>query len=174
MTLTNSRMITKVTMNGLTAPVGDLPGNANKLVAVPMIVDGQGETGALAYSSAAEDNGTTGNLDDLAGLIYTGTPGGYVNVEVYDLDVRASIAPLATFPEATDTVSAGLFINSTLVGTFDEGAVAELDTGTAEFNTNQVVGPLFSGDVVRIGLTTVGEADADLNLPTAGDLRITS
>ena len=174
MTLTNNRMITKVTMNGLTAPAGYFADSAEKVRAIELIMDGQGETGGLAYSESVEVNGAVGDLDDQPGLVYEGTPGGYINLEVYNLDAKANVAPATTAPEATDTVSAGIFINSTLVGTFDEGPVAELDTGTAEFNTNQVVGPLFAEDVVRVGLTWVGEADAHLTLPTAGDVRITS
>ena len=66
-----------------------------------------------------------------------------------------------------------MFINSLLVAGFDEGSVLEMDTATPEFNINQQIGPLVSGDVVRVGLVWTGEADADLTLPTAGEIRIT-
>ena len=172
MTLTNNKRVTRTRLAGLTTPVGRFEGNANLARSVPLIVDGNGESGGFAYSASAEDKGVAGILDLSPGLIYNGTPGGYVNVEVYNLDAKASVAS-ATTPEATDRVAAAVYINSDLVAKFDEGSVAELDTATAEFNINQQVGPLVPGDVVRVGLKWTGEADADLTLPTAGEVRFT-
>jgi len=177
MTLTNNRRVTRTRLSGLTEPVGLFDGNTNLIKSVPLIVDGNGETGGFAYSATAEDNAATGAvaagaLDGSPGLVYTGMAGNYVNVEVYNLDAKAALNS-ATTPEATDGVAAALFVNSVLVAGFDEGSVTEMDTVTAEFNINQQIGPLVSGDVVRVGLKWTGEADADLTLPTAAEVRLT-
>lgn len=183
MSLTNNRQVTRTRIEGLTSPVGLFDGNANLVKAIPLIMDGNGETGELAYSATAEDAGTPGDLDGQPGLIYTGTPGGFVNVQVSDFDVKASPTS-ATTPESSafveageiaaveDSVSLNVFINSDIAGHCDEGSVVEMDTATAEFNMDQQIGPLVSGDVIRLGLVWTGEADADLSLPTAGAVRI--
>jgi hypothetical protein len=192
MALTNNTRVTRPRIEGLTQPAGDFNCPATQVKSVGLVVDSTSTIGTLSYSATAEDNSnaTAGDLDASPGLIYTGTPGGFVNVEIYDFDVKASLtsatlpesvayAPfveageIAAVPATEDTVSAAIFINSAVAGSCDEGSVGEMDTVTAEFNINTHVGPLTSGDVIRLGIVWTGETDADLTLPSAGQVIIT-
>lgn len=129
------------------------------------------ETGDFVYSATAE--GRTGevavagvDLDGEPGLIYSGPSGVAYRVSIAGLDVsEGSIAP-----EATDSVTAALYQNNTVVAFADEGFVSEIDTGTAvAFNFDTYVS-LTEGDVLRLGLLGGGEevADWDVAVGTTG------
>lgn len=133
------------------------------------------ELGFFTYSATAE--GRTGevavngnDVDDEPGLIYTGPSGVAFNIGFTLLNVaEGTIAP-----EATDEVTAVLFVNNTIVGFADEGFVSEVDTETAvEFNMeNGTYVVLMEGDVVRLGLLGSGDETADWDVDTAGSLYI--
>lgn len=112
------------------------------------------------YATSTEDNGTAGIFDLEPGLTYNGPQGMYVQVSIRDLDLNAALN--AGTPEGTDTVDVQVFVNSTVVSGSDEGATAELDALTVEYNLDVLVGPLNEGDVLRVAVVNAGEeADAD-------------
>lgn len=130
------------------------------------------ESGDWIYSATAE--GRTGevavngiDLDGEPGLIYSGPEGGAVSVLVDGLDIsEGTIAP-----EATDTVTVGVFLNNTLVATANEGFVALTGEATHEMNVETYVGGLTAGDVLRVGLIGGGEETVDTDV-TPGNVKI--
>lgn len=124
--------------------------------------------GDFSYSATAEDLGTAGALDLEPGFIYSGPPGNHVRVKFTGLDLSAGTIA----PEAADTVAAVLYKNSEIVDYADEGFVAELDTATHEMNIDTVVGPLKTGDVLRVGLKGGGEETVDVDVALGGTLNI--
>ena len=126
--------------------------------------DSMGHNADWTYSAAAESNGgepaitdVIEDLDDEPGLIYVGTSGASVHVNVTGLDVSAG--PEA--PGAAEETTVGVFLNNTLVATADEGVVIEFDAVTAEFNISAYIENLQNTDVVRVGLIALeGNTDA--------------
>jgi hypothetical protein len=126
--------------------------------------------GHLTYSATAE--GRTGevpvagnDLDGGPGLIYSGPAGGAVTVEVVGLDVTTGAIG---GPEATDAVTAAVFVNNDIVAVADEGFVAELDSVTAEFNMATYVGNLQPLDVIRVGVFNNTEESVSLDIALGG------
>jgi hypothetical protein len=109
------------------------------------------------------------DMDGEAGLIYDGVPGGSINVRAA-VDVSAGNLT----PEATDSVILAIFKNNDPIGQADEGFVAELDTGTAEFNVSAYT-TLKTGDVLRVALVgaTANETDVDYALSEDGQVSFT-
>lgn len=152
MSLTKSQAFRVKPVTGLVEighPVTALEGAAEALA---LTMDGPDTD--WTYSATAE--GLTGevavngkDMDGEPGLVYAGPVGGSVDVRFSNVDV---IGDPSALPEATDKVTLGVFRNNDLVGHADEGYVAELDTGTAEFNGECTVTNLQTGDVLRVGL----------------------
>lgn len=137
------------------------------------------EAGDFVYSATAEGLGgeVAGpegiDLDEEPGLIYSGPTGAKIRVQFNNLDI---VETDDEAPEATDSWTAGVFVNNKLVALCDEGFVAELDTQTAaELNLENGVGvQLTELDVIRIGLiSAVGnEDDQTVDVAEGGTLVI--
>lgn len=142
--------------------------NLGEALALEGIVPADGvlplEGGTLEYNATAE--GKTGelavagiDLDEEPGLVYGGPSGvfNHLQVRVTNLDVlEGTIAP-----EATDSVTAAVLVNNTVVGFADEGYVSEIDTGIlTEFNID-CIATVTEGDVIRIALLGGGEEVSD-------------
>jgi hypothetical protein len=177
MTLTNSTKLRSVTINGdfaeATASAVVAEGAEALALTTSEAIAGN-ESGDWLYSGTAE--GRTGevavdgiDLDGEPGLIYTGQPGNYVRVKVANLDVDHGLIA----PEATDQLTAAVFVNNTIHGFADEGFAVELDAEPAiEFNFDTIVGPLQSGDVIRVGLVGGGEETLDLDVAEGGSIDV--
>jgi hypothetical protein len=177
MTLSNHTKLRSVTVNGdfeeATASAVVAEG-AEALALTPSSGIAANESGDWTYSATAE--GRTGetavdgiDLDGEPGLIYTGQPGNYVRVKVANLDLDHGLIA----PEAADTATVAVFVNNDVHGYADEGFAAELDAEPAiEYNLDTIVGPLQSGDVIRIGVVGGGEETLDLDVAEGGSLDI--
>lgn len=110
----------------------------------------------FVYGATAEDNGIAGELDLQPGLVYAGPQGGYARVKVQGHDVveHAIIA----VPEATDTVALVIYKNSDVADYGDEGFVAQNEIAI-EMNVDTLVGPLNTGDVIRVALKGGGKLE---------------
>lgn len=177
MTITNNVKLRSVDVNGdfaeATAAAVVAEGAEALAITTSDAIAGN-ESGDWAYSATAE--GRTGevavngiDLDGEPGLIYTGPAGNYVRVKVTNLDVDHGLIA----PEATDTATVAVFVNNTIHGVADEGFAAELDAEPAiEFNLDTIVGPLQSGDVIRVGIVGGGNETLDLDVAEGGTIDI--
>ena len=116
------------------------------------------------YSQTAEDNGIVGEMNDEAGIIYNGISGMSVRVIVSNLDL-ASDGIIA--PTAGDNYIFGVYVNSTLVGESDEGALGEYDTETVEHNIDFVIHDLQETDVIRFAPGLVSGTTGSLEVEEA-------
>jgi hypothetical protein len=146
---------------GETDEVALVEPGANLVESTALTLSVDAESADWTYSATAEDNGTAGNLDGQPGVVYNGPNGGYAQVRVTNYD---TLEHAITAPEATDTAALALFKNSEVVDYGDEGFNAHASEIAVENNVNTYVGPLNTGDVVRVGVVFTGEVDADLDL----------
>jgi hypothetical protein len=126
------------------------------------------------YSATAEDNGTAGALDGQPGLIFKGEV-----TTAHRVSVRALTLAAGTIaPEAADTLAAGIYKNSVLVGTLDNETVAneyvfdELDAETITAECDMVVDAVAPGDVIRIAIIGLGEETMDVDVAVGGAFSI--
>lgn len=169
MTLTNNVKFNVQPVFGETDEVALVEPGANEAEATALTLTADAEAQDYTYSATAEDNGTAGILDGQPGIIYNGPSGNYVRVAVSNYD---TLEHAITAPEATDTAALAVFQNSTVVAFGDEGFNAHASEIAVENNVDCVVGPLNEGDVIRVGMSFNGEADADLDL-AAGEITLT-
>jgi phosphohistidine swiveling domain-containing protein len=154
---------------GETDEVALVEPGANEAEATALTITIDAEAADWTYSATAEDNGTAGIVDAQPGVIYNGPNGGYAQVRVTNYD---TLEHAITLPEATDTAALAVFKNSEVVAYGDEGFNTHAAEIAVENNVNTYVGPLKTGDVIRVGMVYAGEeADADLDL-AAGELFI--
>ena len=163
---------------------GDTTINEGNAKALPWTdVAAGGHNADWTYSTAAESNGdeagTAGeaaitdvveDLDLDPGMIYVGTSGRSVHIDVSNLDIGGSIHAI---PEATDEFTVGVFINNKLIKTADEGFVAEADIAT-EFNvTGAYHANIQNLDVVRVALISQeGGAEDSISYQSTNDQAI--
>ncbi len=135
-------------------------------VALALTVDHlEAVSGDWVYASAAENNGGGGAMDDAPGITYNGPAGttGYFRVQGHNMDVVYAAEGIAD-PDAEDTVSLDIYVNSTLAVASDEGqsAAAEEST-TIEFNVTAESVALTEGDVLRFALTPVAANETSID-----------
>jgi hypothetical protein len=160
MSLTNSTKFNVIQLVGAVPEVALIEPSIIEAEAVPVTMQDIADSIDFTYSATAEDNGTAGDMDLQPGVIYAGPSGNALRVAIKDFDtVEHAITP----PEAADTHALTLWKNSTPVAYGDEGYVVQ--TGSAiEHNLDTYV-QVNEGDVLRVGLSFVGEeADADIDL----------
>ncbi len=139
-----------------------------------LALEGANTTPHWEYSATAEDNGTAGSLDGQPGVIYQGPVTTAARVNVRDLVLAAGTIA----PEAADSVAAGIYKNSELVGTLDNETVAdeyvfdELDAETITAECDIVVDAVAPGDVIRVGLLGLGEETVDVDVAVGGAVSI--
>jgi hypothetical protein len=101
-------------------------------------------------------------------VIYNGPSGNHVRVAITNFD---TLEHAITLPEATDTAALAVYVNSEVRDYGDEGFNAHASEIAVENNIDTVV-VLNEGDVLRVGMSFNGEADADLDL-APGEITIT-
>lgn len=161
MSLTKSEKLTPFPMVGEVPEAAIVEPGANEAEAVPLtMAEVTDAVGDWTYSATAEDNGTAGILDLQPGITYNGPPTA-VQVKITGFD---TLEHAITAPEATDTAALTIFVNSTVHDYADEGFSTHAAEIAVEGNISTYV-PLNEGDVLRVGVSFVGEeADADLDL----------
>ena len=119
-----------------------------------------------AYSASAENNGGGGSMDDAPGIIYSGPPGtsGHFTINMSNVDVVYAAEGISD-PDAEDTVSVDIYVNSTALRTSAEGQTANAnEAATIEFNLDEGrTVPLATGDVLRFALTPVAANEATID-----------
>ncbi len=146
------------------------------LTAAPT-VDGRVHNGVeFTYSATATDNGIAGELSGTPGVIFSGPSGLYTTVKVQVAKVDVSEGSIAV-PDAEDTCTIGLYVNSALWAIADEGFAPDesFDVGTAfEFNISETDLALTENDVVRVAIVGVeaNEETLDWDVDAEGTLEI--
>lgn len=170
MTLTNSTKFNIMQVNGVVPELALSEPGANEAEAIPVTLTAVGDTSDWTYSATAEDAGTAGVLDGEPGVIYNGPNGNYVRVVLDNVDtIEHGITP----PEATDTAALTLFKNSAVFDYGDEGFNTHAAEIAVENNIDTVMGPLNTGDVIRVGFSFTGEeVGADLDV-APGEMSLT-
>lgn len=134
-------------------------------IALAMTVDvGGGAFPDFTFSSEAENPGSTGDMDTDFGLIYSGPAGttAYFVVALANIDVEWGEEGTID-PDAEDTVSVDVYVNSTRVIQSDEGQSTFAEEATViEFNVTAETVALTEGDVLRVALTPVAANGAGL------------
>jgi hypothetical protein len=161
MTLTNNTKFNVVPLLGTVPEAALVEPGVNEAEAVPVTLTSVADSIDWTYSATAEDNGTAGILDGQPGVIYNGPSGNHVRVAMHAI----------TLPEATDTAALAVFVNSEVRDYGDEGFNTHAAEIAVENNIDTVV-VLNEGDVLRVGMSFNGEADADLDL-APGEITIT-
>ncbi len=156
-------------LSGTVPEAALVEGGANLVEAVPITLTDVANSIDFTYSATAADNGTAGDLSGQPGAIYAGPDGMAVRVAIRNVD---TIEHAITAPEATDKAALTVWKNSEVVGYGDEGFNAHASEIAVENNLDIVVPGVNEGDVIRVGFSFSGEADADLDL-TAGQVTIT-
>ncbi len=128
------------------------------------------------YSATATDNGIAGNLSGEPGLVFQGPAGLYTIAKISVEDVKVSEGSIAV-PDAEDTVTLALFVNSALWAIADEGFAPDesFDVGTTfEFNISETDVALTEDDVVRVVILGVeaNEETLDWDIGDEGVLEI--
>jgi hypothetical protein len=174
MTLTNSQALKVQPLRGQL----DVGLRAAALEGTAVALEGRYDGPATHWTDSDDAEGLTGavavagvDMDLESGLVYAGPVGAHLNIAFTNVDVRGS---LGGAPEAADTLNIGVYRNNDLVGSSDEGFVAEFDTATAEFNGTVEVDNMQTGDVIRFALMT-GEGSEDsllVDLVEGGEILI--
>jgi hypothetical protein len=168
MTLTNNTKFNVVPLLGTVPEAALVEPGVNEAEAVPVTLTSVADSIDWTYSATAEDNGTAGILDGQPGVIYNGPSGNHVRVAITNFD---TVEHAITAPEATDTAALAVYVNSEVRDYGDEGFNAHASEIAVENNIDTVV-VLNEGDVLRVGMSFNGEADADLDL-APGEITIT-
>jgi len=169
MSLTNSTKFNVVQQTGVVPELALAEPGANLVEAIPVTMTNNADNIDLVYNGTAEDNGIAGNLDGQPGLVYNGPQGNYFRVAITNVD---TIEHAITAPEAADTAALAVFINSEVVDFGDEGYNEHDAEIAVENNLDTLVGPFNEGDVLRVGFSFTGEANADLDV-APGEITIT-
>ena len=169
MSLTNSTKFNVVQQTGTVPEVALSEPGANLMEAIPVTLTNNADVQDMLYSATAEDNGIAGNLDGQPGLIYTGPQGNYFRVKLTNVD---TIEHAITAPEATDTASLAVFINSVVADYGDEGYNEHDAEIAVENNIDTLVGPMNTNDILRVGFVFTGEVNADLDV-APGEMTLT-
>lgn len=126
------------------------------------------------YSATAEDAGVVGALDASPGVTFSGPMVTAVRVSFSGLVLsEGTIAP-----EATDSLSVGVFKNSVLQSTATnetvsgEQVVTELDAFAATMQIDTIIDAVAPGDVIRFGIIGLGEETVDIDVAVGGAVSI--
>lgn len=115
------------------------------------------------YAAIAVDNGIAGELSGTPGIVYRGSAGLYTTVQVTVAGVGVSEGSIVV-PDAEDTVTLALYVNSALWSIADEGFALDesFDTESVfEFNISAARLALTELDVIRVAILGV-EANEEL------------
>lgn len=114
-----------------------------------------------AYSATAENPGSTGEMDQQPGLIYSGPSGISAHVQVRAMSI---IEGAGGAPVEGDTFGFAVYKNGVPIFGSDEGLIQDLDAEVAVvFNLEGVVPNIQESDVIRFGLFGTGENTFDLD-----------
>ena len=183
----NTVLAARFTIDEAAAAETDGPGEeqAEGLAVTQVVTPGHGKLTQgveFTYGATAEDNGIAGELDLQPGVVFSGPAGLYTvaKVRVFGVDVlEGSI----TVPDAEDTCTLALYVNSALWAVADEvsGASApfapdeSFDTETVfEFNISETDLALTENDVIRVAILGVeaNEETLDWDIGDEGTLEI--
>lgn len=112
------------------------------------------------YGATAENPGSTGEMDQQPGLVYSGPSGITVHVKATQNIIEGGI----TAPAEGDTFGFAAYVNGTAIIQSEEGVVKDLDVETAVvFNLEGSIPNIQESDVLRFGLFGTGDNTFDLD-----------
>jgi hypothetical protein len=176
----NSILGAKYTVSEAAAAELDGPGEVNAealaLAAVAGVHGVVTDSTEFTYSATAVDNGIAGDLSGQPGIIFEGPAGLYTVTKVKVTNLHVSEGSIAV-PDAEDTVTIGLYVNSALWAIAEEGFSPDesMDTETGvEFNISETDLALTELDVIRVALVGVdaNEELLDFDIDAQGTVEI--